>query len=126
MASAKKVRPCRLLLGHTRPLRLHSIRQTFCFEGRRMKFAVGKTGMNCRLHPLSAALVLAGLLVTPVTGRANDWVGGTGDWDTGVNWSGGVPTAFDGVLIDGGQANVRAPGSAGYLLGSGGVVNVTS
>jgi outer membrane autotransporter protein len=55
-----------------------------------------KTRPTLRLRPLNAALVLTGLLMAPGTSTAQstDWNGGgAGDWNTGGNWTSGVPNA---------------------------------
>ena len=52
--------------------------------------------------------VAAGLVgLTPARAPAADvtWLGGTGNWNVGANWSGGsAPAAGDNVFIDGGNA----------------------
>jgi outer membrane autotransporter protein len=52
------------------------------------------TRLNLRLCPLNTALVLTGLLMAPGTAQSTDWNGGgAGDWNTGGNWTSGVPNA---------------------------------
>jgi outer membrane autotransporter protein len=88
-----------------------------------------KARLNCQPRPLSAALVLAGLLVAPGSGKAQstDWSAGAGgDWSTGGNWGSGAPAAGTTARLvsAGDQATLNTAGAAQAVevLNSGEVV----
>jgi len=95
-----------------------------------------KTRLNFRLRPLSASLVLAGLLMAPGIAQSTDWSAGAGgNWATGGNWTGGVPTgattarltnAGDQVTLGGaGTAQALEVQTAGeVIVGAGGTLAV--
>lgn len=98
-----------------------------------------KTRLNFRLCPLSAALVLAGLLVAPGSGKAQstDWnAGAGGNWSTGGNWTSGAPTgattarltnaADQATLTGAGTAQtLEVQNSGEVIVGAGGSLAVT-
>ena len=62
--------------------------------------------MRSYTRTLAAALAL--LIASPLLAQTN-WVGGTGAWTDGANWSNGVPGIFDDANIDnGGTAQITA------------------
>ncbi|WP_411882997.1 autotransporter domain-containing protein [Polaromonas sp. YR568] len=94
------------------------------------------TRLNFRLRPLSASLVLAGLLMGSGSAQSTDWNGGAGDWSTGANWTGGTPNAATGARLTNtnDQVTLTAPGAAQALevqgnaeviVGGGGSLAVT-
>ncbi|WP_411880098.1 autotransporter domain-containing protein [Polaromonas sp. YR568] len=79
-----------------------------------------KTRLNVHLHPLSAALVLAGLFAAPGTGfaQSTDWSAGAGgNWTTGGNWTSGAPTAATTARLTnaGDQVTLSGAGTAQTL-----------
>lgn len=88
-----------------------------------------KTRPNFRLRPLSASLVLLGLLAAPGSGiaQSTDWnAGAGGNWSTGGNWTSGVPTGATAARLTnaGDQTTLNAGGTAQSLevQGSGEVI----
>jgi autotransporter-associated beta strand protein len=94
--------------------------------------AAGKTHGHGPLRPLNTALILAGLLAASgsVIAQTTDWVtGGAGNWNTGANWSNGVPTVFTVVRLYnvGDQVTLNSSGTAqGLEIESPGEVIVTT
>jgi len=91
-----------------------------------------------RLRPLSASLVLVGLLASPGSGiaQSTDWnAGAGGNWNTGGNWTSGVPTgataarltnAGDQVTLSGAGAaqSLEVQASGEVIVGAGGSLAV--
>lgn len=66
------------------------------------------------------------MVATPLAhGQTNHWIGGTGDWDVGTNWSLGSPSGDNFAIENGGTAQLSSAtseweyGTIGTLSGTG-------
>jgi len=90
-----------------------------------------KTHLHFTLRPLSASLVLAGLLAAPAGSfaQSTDWNGGAGDWSIGGNWTSGVPTGATTARLTNAadQATLSGAGTAQALevMGTGELIVTT-
>jgi outer membrane autotransporter protein len=79
-----------------------------------------KTRLNFRLRPLSASLVLAGLLAAPAGGfaQSTDWSAGAGgNWSVNGNWTSNAPTGATAARLTnaGDQVTLSGAGAAQAL-----------
>lgn len=82
---------------------------------------------QCRSQILiSIFLFFAAFVATPLArGQTNQWIGGTGDWDVGTNWSLGSPSGDNFAIENGGTAQLSSAtseweyGTIGTLSGTG-------